>query len=164
MATHEGDGHEVAKCEDCSVNLRSKSSHKPRPAAGTFFECDHQGCDYKSRWKRNLLSHQKLRLHMLSQHQTNDHDIADCDNCVSHLKKNHILSQARVAFLKRRTGKEVSHLTAANKQDVESSKKKAEAKNGNSFAYNENAVASETNGLNEDLIDMHMNMQLLSSL
>ena len=26
MTTHEGDGHEMAKCEDCSVNLRSKSS------------------------------------------------------------------------------------------------------------------------------------------
>ena len=26
MTTHEGDGHEVAKCEDCSVNLRSTIS------------------------------------------------------------------------------------------------------------------------------------------
>ena len=59
MTTHEGDGHEMAKCEDCSVSLKSKYSLKPRPAAGKLFLCAHQGCDYKSRWKNNLFSHQK---------------------------------------------------------------------------------------------------------
>ena len=136
MTTHEGDGHEMAKCEDCSVNLKSCISEPEKS-----YPCHHQGCDYKSRLKRNLLSHQKqvhseerpfpcshtgcsyrcktqtqlkthqkrvhlkiktkkchvcdrrffskpdLRAHMMSQHQTNDHDMADCDNCVTHLKK-----------------------------------------------------------------------------
>ena len=59
MTTHEGEGHEMAKCEDCTVNLRSKSSRKPHPAAGKLFLCDHQGCDYKNKWKSCLLSHLK---------------------------------------------------------------------------------------------------------
>ena len=151
MWTHEGDEHEMAKCDDCFVNLRSKSSRKPCPAAGKLFECDHQGCDYKSKWKGVLLSHQKqihsfscshtgcsfrsktnahltmhqrrvhlkirtkrchvcdkrffwkagLRAHMLSQHQTHDHDIAECDDCLAHLKK----SGRRYTASRKRGGK-----------------------------------------------------------
>ena len=59
MTTHEGDGHELDKCEDCSLYLRRRASRKPRPAAGKVFPCDRQGCDYKSRRKNDLMSHQK---------------------------------------------------------------------------------------------------------
>ena len=59
MTTHEGDGHEMEKCEDRSVNLRRKSSCKTGPAAGKWFPCDHQGCDYKCRRKCDLLPHRK---------------------------------------------------------------------------------------------------------
>ena len=60
MATHEGDGHEMAKCEDCSASLRSKSSRETKPAAGIYFSCDHQGCDFKSRWQSSLCGHRKV--------------------------------------------------------------------------------------------------------
>ena len=61
MTTHEGDGHEIEKCEDCSGNLRSKSSRKTKLAAGKLFPCDHQGCDYKSRWKPRSFGSSKTR-------------------------------------------------------------------------------------------------------
>ena len=212
MATHEGNGHEVAKCEDCSVSLTCRSY---RPTVGKLFPCDHQGCDYKSGWKGSLLSHQKhahseerpfscshtgcsyrsktksnltnhqdqvhlkiktkrchvcdkrffvlgsLRAHMMSHHQTNDHDIAHCDNCVTHPKKNHKQSQARMASLKRRVGKGRTHSTTVNRQGIQSSDKNAEDKEGNSFVSKEVGVKTETTDLNDELIDIHVNMQLL---
>ena len=196
----------------------SKSSHKPRPAAEKLTQCDHQGCDYKCKWKSNLLSHQKqvhseerpfacshtgcsfrcksksqltrhqnhvhlknktkrchvcdkrfstkseLRVHMMSRHQTKDHDMTDCENCVTYRMKCHTRSQALRAAHKRRAGKKGTHLTAANMQDIESCKKKAEEDEQNSFAFREMVVECETDSLNGELIDVHMDMQLLSSL
>ena len=217
-STHEGDGHEVAKCEDCSVNLRSKWSVTNEPLVFTMFQCDHQGCEYKSMLMESLLSHQKhvhteerpflcshtgcsyrcktksnlmlhqkrvhlkirtklchvcdnrffakadLRSHMMARHQTKDHDMTGCDNCVTHLKKNHKLSQARTESHKRRAGKERTDSTAVNMQNIGYHKMKAEDEEENTFAFREMEVKSETNDLNEDLIDMHMDMQLVSSL
>ena len=61
MKTHERNGHEVANCEDCSVNLRGKSSRKAEPTSGEPVACDHQGCDFKSKWKSSLWRHQTQR-------------------------------------------------------------------------------------------------------
>ena len=105
-----------------------------------------------------------LRVHMMSHHQTDDHDMDDCDNCVTHLKKNHIRSRARTASLRRRARKEGTDSTAANMQDGQSPKKEAEDKEENSFAFKEKGVKNGTTGLNGHLIDMHMDMQLLSSV
>ena len=217
MATHEGDGHEVAKCEDCSVNLRSKSSHNTFPAAGKLMQCDHQGCDYVSRCKNTLLSHKKhehseerpfscnhtgcsfrcktksrltlhqnqvhlkiktktchicdklffskpvLRVHMMSQHQTKNHDMDECGDCVVYLKRNHKLSQALRASRRRRDGKGGTDSTA-NMQDIQPHNEKAKDNEENSFAFKEMGVECEATDLNDDLIDMHTDMQLLSSL
>ena len=219
MTTHEEDGHEMETCEDCSVNLRVKSSHKTNPAAGKSFQCHHQGCDYNSRRKSVLLFHRKqahslerpfscsytgcsfrcktkgnltkhqkyvhqkirtkrchvcdkrffskavLCAHMMSQHQTKDHDMSNCDDCVTYLKKNLKMSQARAAVQKRRA-KDETNLIFGNKLDMEYNKRKSGGKKENSFALKEVHVKkSETTGrLNDDLIDMHMDMQLLSSL
>ena len=203
MWTHEGDGHEMAKCEDCFVNLRSKSSRKPCPAAGKLFECDHQGCDYKSKGKGVFLSHQKqihseerpfscshtgcsfrsktnahltmhqrrvhlkirakrchvcdkrffwkagLRAHMLSQHQTHDHDIAECDDCFAHLKK----SGGRYTASRKRGENEASQ-----------SQNRKVGEEGKSAAFTMQNESETTHCLNDDLIDVHMDMQLLSSL
>ena len=98
---------------------------------------------------------------MMSQHQTNDHDIDGCSDCVVYLRKNHKLSRALTASRRRRARKDGTVSTAAN---IESYKKEAEDKES-SFAFKKMRVKSETNdGLNDDLIDMHMDMQLLSSL
>ena len=217
MTTHEGDGHEMAECEDCSVNLRYKSSQNKRPAAGKLFSCEHQGCDYRGRRKGHLLSHRKhvhseerlfpcnyagcsvrcktksqltshqkrvhlkiktkrchvcdrrffllssLRDHMMSRHQTEDHDIDDCENCVTHLKKNYKLSLAQMAASKRRAANEGTAATAANMQDIKSHKKNAEDEEKNSFAC-KGIVNEMASGLNDELIDVHVDMQLLSWL
>ena len=217
MMTHEGDVHEMAECEDCSVNLKIKLSHQP--AAGQLIQCDHRGCDYvsKCKAKSHLLSHHKyahseekpfscnhtgcsfrckakhqlkshkrrmhlkirtkrchvcdkrfsrkaeLCSHMLSQHQTNDHDIADR---VPHLKENHKRSQAQTACRERRAGEErtvSSQNRIIHKLDIENQKSRAGGKEEGSVSFE--GVRSEiTNSLNDDLIDMHMDMQLLSSL
>ena len=212
MNTHEGDGHEVAKCEECSVNLRSKLSL--RTAAGKSFPCDHQGCDYKSRSKNNVLSHQKqvhseerpfscnytgcsfrckrktnlknhtnqihlkvkakqchvcdkrfswksnLRALMMSQHQKEDHDVDKCDDCVTNLKPNQRKCKAGVASHKRKARREGIN---ANKQVIENHKRKT---GGNKEVASKVAPAESgtTGSLNDELIDMHMDMQLLSSL
>ena len=160
MAKHEGDGHAIDKCEDCSVNLRSSSSRKTSPVAGQLFSCDHQGCDFKTRWRSSLSKHlnqvhnqykpfscshtgcsfrsatnSRLTLHNnevhlrirtkkchvcderfffrktdlhahMSHHQTKDHDMNKCYECVGYQKTNHRLSQALVASHKRRAESE----------------------------------------------------------
>ena len=95
MTTHEGEGHEMEKCEDCSVNLRSKSSRGTKPTAALCFSCDHPGCCHLCDKRFYMLS--SLRDHVRSQHQTKDHDMAKCDHCVTYLKKNHRLSQPAIA-------------------------------------------------------------------
>ena len=92
--------------------------------------------------------------------------MADCDNCVTHLKKSHTLSHALRAAHKRRAGKEGTDSTVANMQEIESHKNKmrADDEEENSFAFREIGVECENDGLNDELIDMHMDMQLLSSL
>ena len=112
---------------------------------------------------KRFFSKQNLRSHMLSHHQTNDHDMAKCDNCVIYLKKSHRLSQARTASHKRRAGNEGTHPSIANAEDIES-KEEVEDKEENSIASNEMGVKNEMNDLNDDLIDIHMDMQLLSYL
>ena len=218
MKTHDKNGHEMEKCEDCSVNLKTKSWRKTKPAAGKSFHCDHQGCDYKSRWKSVLFSHRKqahslekpfscnyngcsfrckmehdlmshdkrvhqkirtkkchvcdkrffsksnLRVHMMS-HQENDHDMGQCDKCVTYLKKDNKRSQAQTASHKRRAQRKGINSTPANKLNIEYHKKKVAGKNDNSVVFEEVQVVNEAaDRLNDDLIDMHMNMQLLSSL
>ena len=219
MVTHEGDGHEVAKCEDCPVNLRSKWSRKASPAAGQLFLCEHEVCDYQSRWKNNVSKHQKqvhseerpfscnytgcsfrckqkntltnhenrfhlkvktkgchicnkrffwkayLRAHMLSNHQTDAHDVDECDDCVTNLKKNERMSRAVVASRKRKAEREGkgTNSTTANKRFIENHKRKL-AGNEEVACREAHAKSETTNSLNDDLIDMHMDMQLLSSL
>ena len=217
MNTHEGDGHEARKCEDCSVNLRSRWSHgrkSSRQAAGQFFICDHQGCDYKSRWKSTILSHQKqvhseerpflcshagcslrsktkiglrahqnrvhlkirtkcchvcdkrffsvtdLRAHITLQHLTKDHNVDKCEDCVRLLKKNHKRSQALKASHKRRAETGGTSSNPVKRLNIEYH----ERREMNSIACKEMQVESQTRCLNDDLVDMHMDMQLLSSL
>ena len=220
MTTHEGDGHEMAACKDCSLNLRIRSSVTKEPVAFKMFQCDHQGCDFKSWWKRSLSSHRKhvhgeqrtfscyytgcayrsktkgdlsihqrqlhlkirtkcchmcdkrffakrnLRAHMISHHQTKDHDIDECEDCLCYLKQHHKMSQAKKASWKRKAGKNVTKSNPANKSDTVCYKKKSGRKKGVSFSsYNKEQMESaKTNRLNEDLIDIHMDMKLLSSL
>ena len=214
MAHHEGDGHEVGNCEECSVNLRSKSSRKP--AAAKLFPCDHQGCDYKSQWRRSTVSHQKqvhsdekpfscsftgcsfrckrktnltthmnqvhlkvktkgchvcdeqffsktgLRFHMMSNHQTEDHDVDTCNDCVTNLKKNQIMSQAVVASRKRKAERKRTNSTTVNKHVIPYTKRKV---TGNKKVASEEAHAESgtTGSLNDDLIDIHKDMQFFSS-
>ena len=213
MTKHEGKGHEIAKCEDCCVNLRCKSTLKPKKPVNCF-TCDHPGCNYKSQKKSMLSRHQKrfhseerpfacshaacsyrcksksdltrhqkqvhlkiktklchvcdkrfflisdVRAHMLSLHQLGDHDIDKCVDCVTNLTMNHRLSQVQMAWRKRRAGEE-SSLTTANKLGIEKERRKSRGKEGNSSA--KEPVKSETTGrLNDDLIDVHMDMELLS--
>ena len=87
----------------------------------------------------------------------------DCDNCVTHLKKNHTQSQALMASQKRRAGKGADSI-AADMQVTELHMRKAEKGEKNSFALNEAEFESKMSGLNDELIDMHISMQLLSSL
>ena len=217
MLEHEEQGHKFDKCQDCSVNLRSKLSRKTKPTAGKPVLCGHPGCNFKSKWKCRLSSHKKqvhrternfscdqtgcsfrckiksgltthqkrvhlkirtkwchvcdkrffdkseLRAHMMSQHQTKDHEIDECDDCVSYLKRNHEMSQAQTASCKMKAGKNVTQSNPANKSDVVYYKKKSGREEGISFAVKKEQVKSETTGsLNEDLIDVHMDMQLLS--
>ena len=105
-----------------------------------------------------------LRDHMMSQHQTKDHDVVKCDHCVTFLKKNHKLSQAKLASNKRKVERNGTHSTPANKQGIKCHEKEVGGEVENAFAFKALQVESETDSLNEDLIDMHMDMQLLSSL
>ena len=210
MAKHEGDGHDVNKCKDCSVNLISKASSKTIPAAGSYFPCHHHGGDFKTRWKASLWTHlnqfrnqnrlfscshtgcsfrcktkgnmtrhqngvhlkirrkqchvcnmrfhQKadLRAHMKSRHETNDHSMVTCDDCITSLS--HVQAASHI----RRAEKGRMHSTPAIKLDLKQSK--AGGRQENAFAFKEEQVQSQSHSLNDDLIEMHMEMQLLSSL
>ena len=198
MATHEGDGHEVAKCEECSVNLRITSSHKPRPAVPNLIQCDHQGCDYKSRWKSKLSLHQKqahsaerpfscrhtgcsVRCKTKSQltnhqkqvhlniksnrcHLCNKRFFSKCEDCVINLKKNYRMSLAKLAADKRKVERKETHSTPANTQGTECHEKSVGGTVENAFALKEEQIERQTHRLNVDLIEMHMDMQLLSSV
>ena len=109
---------------------------------------------------KRFFAKRELRAHMSSQHQTIDHDMAECDNSVIYLKKSHTRSQAMTASHERRARKEETDRTAANMQDIESYRRGAQ----NSFCFKGMEVKSETPDLNDELIDMHTDMQLLSSL
>ena len=74
MATHEGDGHEMAKCEDCSVSLKHKSVGKTKPAGEKFIHCDHPGGTFQS----NIANH-KRQVH------SNERPF-DCDHSECHTK------------------------------------------------------------------------------
>ena len=152
------------------------------------FSCNNTGCSYRCKTKSNLRTHQtqvhlkirtkcchvcdkrffilnSLRAHMLSQHQSKDHDVARCDDCVTYLKKNHRMSQAKKASNKRKVERKRTHSTPpANAQDMECHEKKVGGKVENALPFKEEQVESQTVCLNDDLILMHMEMQLLSSL
>ena len=104
-----------------------------------------------------------LRDHMLSQHQTEDHDIDECDDCVVYLKKKRRPSQALMAALRRRAGKEGIDATAANMQDVDSHEKRAKDEEENSIDCKE-IIIEMAKGLNDELMNVHMDMQLIPSL
>ena len=118
---------------------------------------------------RRFYSNQDLRAHMKSQHQTADHDMSKCDDCVIILKKNHRISQARIATLMRQVERNRTHSTPTSKPGPECHEKKV---GGIRMSDGENALALKgeqverqpTRSLNEDLIDVHLDMQLLSSL
>ena len=215
MHCHEEDGHEMKKCQQCSVNLKTKSSRKTKPAAIKWFPCDHPGCDYKSRWKNNIVSHQivhteerpfscnyagcsyrcklennlknhenhvhiklktkcchicserffrrkNVRDHMISKHQTDDHDVDKCEDCVKNLKKNERMCKALAASRVRKAKREGTKLQTAKKHVIVSRMRKV---GGNKEVALEKAHARswKTRSLNDDLIDIHMDMQLLSS-
>ena len=101
---------------------------------------------------------------MESQHETDDHQMSKCDNCVVSLKKNHRMSQANMAASKWKVGTKVTHSISANTQGIDGQKSKVGGNDENSFAFKEERVDRQPHCLNEDLIDMHMDMQLLSSL
>ena len=73
MATHEGDGHEMAKCEDCSASLKHKSSGKTKPAGGKFIHCDHPGGTFQS----NIANH-KRQVHRNERSFDCDHTGSEC--------------------------------------------------------------------------------------
>ena len=151
------------------------------------FSCNYTGCSFCAKRKGNLTSHQKqvhlkittkcchvcdkrffmlsnLRDHMMSHHQTKDHDIVKCDHCVTYLKKNHRMSEAIIAANKRKVGKKGTHSAPANTQDIRCHKKEVSGEVENAFALKEEQIERQTHRLNVDLIEMHMDMQLLSSL
>ena len=151
------------------------------------FSCDHTGCSYRCKTKSNITMHEtqvhqkirtkgchvcekrffilsSLRDHMKSRHQTKDHDVAKCDHCITFMTKNHRLSQAKIAAHKRKVERKGTHSTPANTQDIEYHEKEVAAKMKNAFAFKEERVESQTHSLNDDLIDMHMDMQLLSCM
>ena len=86
---------------------------------------------------------------MKSQHETNDHDVATCDDCVIVLKNNHRLSQAIKAAHKRK--REETHSTPANSQGIECHKKKVRGGEKNAFTFKEVQVECQTtHSLNEE--------------
>ena len=103
---------------------------------------------------------------MRSKHQTTDHDIAECDDCVTYLTTDHCRSKpASYTTAQRRAEKGDASAIPANRLDIMFNKNKVGGKVGNSFDFKEEQIEDETNAtLNEDLIGMHMDMQLLSSL
>ena len=59
-----GDGHAIDKCEECSVNLKSKYSCKNIAeqislslSLSLSSPCDHRECKFLSRSRRSRLSH-----------------------------------------------------------------------------------------------------------
>ena len=79
------------------------------------------------------------------------------------MTKNHRLSQAKIAANKRKAERRGTHPTPAKTLVIECHEKVKE-KMENVLAFKEQQVERETVSLNEDLTDMHMDMQLLSSL
>ena len=100
---------------------------------------------------------------MKSRHQTKDHDMSECDMCVNFLKICSRWSQTQIAW---RAERKRANSTPANNKGIKSyTKRRAELNEENSISFEEMEVRSDTSDrLNEDLIDMHMDMQLLSSL
>ena len=148
------------------------------------FACDHTECSFSCKTKHHLARHQQqvhlkiktklchvcdkrfcakagLRAHMFSQHPTQDHDMTECDNCVTHLMKSHGRSLTQRAFLAgaERTGSTQNR--NVHGLDIGYDRSKDGGGDADAVAFDE--VGSQTtDSLNEDLIDMHMDMQLLS--
>ena len=108
----------MAKCDDCSVNLGSKSSLETKPAAGSSF------------WNGGA-------------------------------KQGNSFPFEGVQVEAERKG---THSNPAVTPVIECHEKECGGKEGNSFAFEEEQAESQTHSLNDDLTDMHMDMQLLSSL
>ena len=130
-----------------TVSLQHKLVHSNEKP----FVCDQPGCTFRAKTNSILRKHQKrvhlkirgkwchvcdkrfyaksnLRVHMMSQHQTKDHDIDECDDCVPCLKKDPRLSLAQRASHKRRTGGGGTHSTSANMLGIEHLKAKGWSK------------------------------------
>ena len=121
----------------------------------------------KTKWchlcSKGFFRKKNLRDHMISNHQTEDHDVDECEDCITNLKKNERLYQALIAARKRKARREGTRSTTANKRPIVIRKRKvagiqkvvckeAHAERGTSYS------------LNDELIDMHIDMQLLASL
>ena len=213
MLEHEEQGHKFDKCQDCSVNLRSKLSRKTKPTAGKPVLCGHPGCNFKSKWRCSLSSHRKrfhskerpfscnhtgcsyrckaktnltahpnrvhlkiktnrfhvcdkrfffktgLRKHMKSKHQTNVKVMDECDDGVPHLKETGRRHQAPTDSNQVR-----SQQRKAKAEAQQSHNRKVGKKEENSVAPTAQDESETTHRLNDDLIDAHMDMQILSSL
>ena len=179
-------------CDHPGCTFRSKwrgniNNHKRQVHSDEKpFACDHTGCSFRCKTNDQLMSHQRqvhlnirtkschvcdkrffkksnLRVHMKT-HQTKDHDMSKCDQCVDFLNICPRRSQAQ-AQAASRAKKNRTKSTSKSKGGIEYYIKKAGRKEKTSISFGETEVRSETfDGLNEDLIDIHMDMQLLSSL
>ena len=168
-------------------SLRGNISRHERQAHSEErpFSCSHTGCSFRSKTNDQLMSHQRhvhlkirtkcchvcdkrffqksnLRDHMKS-HQSNDHDMSKCDHCVTFLNICSTRSKAQ-AQAARRAERKITKSTA-NKGGIEYYMKKAGRKEKTSISFGEIEVGCETTDrLNEDLLEMHMDMQLLSTV
>ena len=125
-------------------------------------------CDKRFFWKADL------RAHMTSRHQTKDHDVEKCDKCVISLKKNQRLSQAAIASNKRRNERESKNSTPRDacpadrkeqeklSDDLRRARKRRSGLDGN-HAHGDVSSQPVNQSLNDDLVDVHIDMQLLSS-
>ena len=75
-----------------------------------------------------LFSKHDLRAHVKSQHDTNDHDMNNCDDCVRVLNKNHRQVQAAIAASKRKAESKRTHSTSAKTPGIECYEKEVAGK------------------------------------
>ena len=169
------------------------------------FACDHPVCSFRFKTRSNLTNHKTLvhlnirtkqchvcdkrfswkaalRVHMMAQHQTKDHDMAKCDHCVTYLKKNHRMSLSAIASFKRRNERKGSHSTprdacradqkgqeklsdSQQRKRKEAQRRAQKQRSGPSGKHANGDVSSESidHCLNDDLVNVHIHMQLLSS-
>ena len=163
---HGTTGSVVCDHPGCTFRFTSRgsiTSHKRHVRSDERpFACNYTGCSFRCKTKGNLTIHQQqvhqkirtkcchvcekrffmlahLRAHMLSQHKTNDHDMDDCADCDTCLKKSDRRSQAQWTASRKRGENEASQ-----------SQNRKVGEEGKSAAFTMQNESETTHCLNDD--------------